>query len=124
MRSLVFVSVVAVAAAFSLPSLAQQAAAPAKPAAKPAAKTKVLTAKVTNKRSVAIRSLQFIPAEQEVLPDNILKTPLPKGKTVTLTVNGPKGECNFIIVGEYEDGLEIAGGEVNLCKDNTIVLVD
>lgn len=124
MRSLVFVSVVAVAAALSSPTLAQQATAPAKPATKPVAKAKTLTAKVTNKRSVAVRSLQFIPAEEEVLPENILKTPLAKGKTVTIPVTGPKGECNFIIVGEYEDGLEIAGGEVNLCKDNTIVLVD
>lgn len=120
MRSLVYVSILAFAAASSLPAMAQQTT----PAAKPAAKAKTLSAKVTNKRSVAVRSLQFIPAEEEVLPDNILKNPLPKGKTVTLQVSGPKGECNFIIVGEYEDGLEIAGGEVNLCKDNNIVLVD
>ncbi len=92
-----------------------------KPAPKPA---KTLVAKITNKRDVPVRMLQFIPAESEVAPTNALKQPLGKNKTITIRVNGPKGECNYIIVGEYEDGLEIAGGEVNLCKDNTIVLVD
>ena len=99
-------------------AMAQQA----KPAAKPAAKA--LVAKITNKRDVPVRMLQFIPAEAEVAPSNVLKQPLAKNKTITVPVNGPKGECNYIIVGEYEDGLEIAGGEVNLCKDNTIVLID
>ena len=91
---------------------------------KPQKATKPITAKVTNKRDVAVRSLQIIPAEAEVEPVNALKQPLGKNKTVTIAVKGPKGECNFIIVGEYEDGLEIAGGEVNLCQDNNIVLVD
>ena len=92
--------------------------------AKPAKPTKSLVAKITNKRNVPVRMLQFIPAEAEVPPANALKQPLAGNKTITLQVNGPKGECNYIIVGEYEDGLEIAGGEVNLCKDNNIVLVD
>ena len=104
------------------PALAQQANPVAKPATKPAPKT--LVAKVTNKRDVPVRMLQLIPAEAEVEPANMLKQPLGKNKTITIPVKGPKGECNYIIVGEYEDGLEIAGGEVNLCKDNTIVLVD
>jgi hypothetical protein len=121
MRAFLIASAVLMTAAISGPTFAQQAATPA---AKPAAKGKPLVAKVSNKRNVAVRSLQFIPAEAEVGPSNALKTPLAKGKTITVPVNGPKGECNYIIVGEYEDGLEIAGGEVNLCKDNTIVLVD
>ena len=115
MRAFLIVSAAA-AALLAAPASAQQS--------KPAAKTKQLVAKVVNKRDVAVLSLQFIPAEAEVAPSNVLKTPLAKGKTITVPVNGPKGECNFIIVGEYEDGLEIAGGEVNLCKDNSIVLVD
>ena len=99
------------------PSAAQNNSKPQKP-------SKPITAKVTNKRDVPVRSLQIIPAEAEVEPANLLKQPLGKNKTVTIPVKGPKGECNFIIVGEYADGLEIAGGEVNLCQDNNIVLVD
>lgn len=119
MRSLTIAVAFSAAFAFAAPSvLAQQAKPPAKPAAKQ------IVAKVTNKRDVPVRSLQLIPAEAEVAPANALKQPLAKGKTITIPANGPKGECNYIIVGEYEDGLEIAGGEVNLCKDNNIVLVD
>lgn len=119
MRSLTMAAAFSAAFALAAPGAFAQAA---KPAAKPAAKS--LVAKVTNKRDVPVRSLQLIPAEAEVDPVNMLKQPLAKGKTVTLPVKGPKGECNYIIVGEFEDGLEIAGGEVNLCKDNNIVLVD
>lgn len=118
MRFVTILAASAAAIAMATPVLAQNA----KPAAKPAAKT--LVAKVTNKRDVPVRMLQLIPAEAEVEPSNALKQPLVKNKTITIPVNGPKGECNYIIVGEYEDGLEIAGGEVNLCKDNNIVLVD
>ena len=114
------ISIIAVALAATTiaatPVLAQ-ASKPSKPA-------KSLVAKVTNKRNVPVRMLQFIPAEAEVPPSNALKQPLGANKTMTIPVNGPKGECNYIIVGEYEDGLEIAGGEVNLCKDNNIVLID
>jgi hypothetical protein len=101
--------------------LAAQAQSSAKPNM---AGSKPLIAKITNKRDVAIKSLQIIPAEAEVGPANALKQPLGKNKTISIPVKGPKGECNFIIIGEYEDGLEIAGGEVNLCRDNNIVLVD
>jgi hypothetical protein len=113
---------IATAAFASLAMTASMASAQqAKPAEKPA---KALIAKVTNKRDVPVRMLQFIPAQAEVPPSNALKQPLGKNKTISIRVNGPKGECNYIIVGEYEDGLEIAGGEVNLCKDSTIVLID
>lgn len=110
------------AAAFAVMSVAVTPVLAQSP--KPAKPTKTLVAKVTNKRNVPVRMLQFIPAEAEVPPSNALKQPLAANKSLTIPVNGPKGECNYIIVGEYEDGLEIAGGEVNPCKDNTIVLVD
>ncbi|PSC02753.1 hypothetical protein SLNSH_22500 [Alsobacter soli] len=101
-------------------ALAYSAAAEAAPKAKGGA----LKITVTNKRSVAITSLGFLPPGADTGGSNLLKKPLAPGKSIVLTVPAKKGECLFDILGSYEDELEISGSSMDVCKDHQLTLVD
>jgi hypothetical protein len=131
----------AAAAIFALASTAQaqtaapaaEAAAPATPApaaAAPAKPKKVakaaagLKVHVTNKRTSDVAVLAFVPQGSETEGANLLKKPLPAGKSLDLTVAAAKGQCMFDVQGNFADEVEISGSGLNLCKDKNVVLTD
>lgn len=102
-------------------SIATLSAAEAAPKAKAGGALKIT---VTNKRTVAITSLGFLAPGAETGGKNLLKKPLPSGKSIVLTVPAKKGECVFDILGSYADEIEISGSGMDVCKDKTLTLVD
>jgi hypothetical protein len=105
----------AVACLAPAPLLAQTAKA------KPAAVSLKVT--VTNGREAPVTTLAFTGAGASQTA-NLLKKPLPPGKSIVLTVKTTKGACLFDIAGSFADEQEIAGEGIDLCKDNKLTLVE
>ena len=106
----------AVACLAPAPLLAQTAKA------KPAAAVS-LKVTVTNGREAPVTTLAFTGAGASQSA-NLLKQPLPPGKSIVLMVKTTKGACMFDIAGSFADEQEIAGEGIDLCKDNKLTLVE
>lgn len=93
-------------------------------AAPKAAPTVTYTVKVSNGRSSPITTLTFSLQGAETMGPNLLKKPIPAGTSASVVVKAAKGQCLFDVGGSFEDGEEISGSGLDLCRDRTLALVD
>lgn len=88
------------------------------------AKTVTHVVAVTNHRASPVTTLVFTADDEAKAPANMLKTPLKQGETRKVSVRANQGVCSFAVSGAFEDGTDIAGSGLDLCKDHTLALVD
>lgn len=113
---------VSVALGCAVLATALACAGPAWAAPKPRMVDRVVT--VTNHRASPVVSLALFADDDAKAPENMLKTPLKQGQTRKLTVKAAPKLCSFSVSGQYEDGTEIGGSGLDLCKDKVVALVD
>ncbi len=95
-------------------------AAPAKKAAK---KEQIpASIMVENKRKADLNAFSIYPAGADDAALVSLKKPLSAGKSIAVSLKGLKS-CNVTIAGTFADEGE-AAGEIDLCKEKKIRLVD
>lgn len=102
------------------------AAAPALGAAKarPAAATPAAAVSLENKRRVSLMSFEIVLPAKGTRPETLvgrLEKPLASGATASFPLTGAKG-CAFEARWAFEDMKD--AGDVDLCSDAHIVLVD
>ncbi len=102
------------------PALGRPRPAPSRSAApKPAA-----TVNIDNKRPVALLSFEIVMAGKDTKPEVIvgkLEKPLPPGGATSFPLVGAQG-CAFLVRWSFEDIKD--SGDIDLCNDAHIVLVD
>ena len=126
MKATVIGSVTLIAAAMALAEArAQPAPAGPAPSAAPAAASKagVHLLKLTNAGKGAIDAIYVARAGTQDASDDLLgKQVAGVGKTVTLKVNDPKGDCLFDIQFLMTDGATITRKGVDLCQTTNVTL--
>ena len=82
------------------------------------------TVSIENKRPVALLSFEIVMAANDKTPEVVvgkLEKPLPPGSAASFPLDGAQG-CAFLARWSFEDIKD--SGEVDLCNDARIVLVD
>jgi len=99
-------------------------AAIARPGSKPSAPKLATAVNIENKRPAALQSFEIVMPGKDKQPEVIvgkLDKPLPPGGAASFPLVGAKG-CTFLARWAFDDIKD--AGDVNLCNDAHIVLVD
>lgn len=102
---------------------ATDATAPDKPkVSKPKATKAMVSVSVTNKRSVALKWLNAVPAGSDSEPKKVIGLVKPDKKGSGRVARTK--DCQYDLHGDYEDGTVFEAAGVDLCKSDGFNLVD